>query len=207
MRCHGMGARSSPLSGTFDFGQGDVKIQHRYNVWILGQGIDVTFVRNPPTADRGPGTLQLHRCRRRGRPRHDDSRRRLAPPHVRRPRFRQLRQRHRGAGQDHQEPGPGHRLRRQGPARPARLAVARPHRPRLRNYRLRPLRDRIPLCRNSQVINCIAYGNGESGVNIASQSDTERKARHNTVSGGHYYAPMRSTASRSGAATSTRSPA
>jgi len=44
------GGTLSLSSGTFDFGLSNVEIKDRRDIWIVGQGIDVTVVRNAPTA-------------------------------------------------------------------------------------------------------------------------------------------------------------
>jgi hypothetical protein len=175
-------------SGTFDFGQGDVKIQHRYNVWILGQGIDITFVRNAPTADEDLEPFNYSDADGavvRDMTIHADGSPRLTSDaldfdnsdNVTVERVKITKSRGRGIvfdGKD--QPGQpgwqsvGHLVRDCEITGCARSGIE------------------FLCAENSQIINCIAYGNGESGVNIASQSDTERKARHNTVSGGHFYA-------------------
>jgi hypothetical protein len=174
-------------SGTFDFGQGDVKIQHRHNIWILGQGIDVTFVRNAPTLDEDLEPFNYTDADGavvRDMTIHADGSPRLTSDaldfdnsdNVTVERVKITKSRGRGIvfdGKD--QPGQpgwqslGHLVRDCEITGCARSGIE------------------LLCADHSQIVNCVAYGNGESGMNIASQSDTGRKATHNTISGGHYY--------------------
>jgi parallel beta-helix repeat protein len=174
-------------SGTFNFGASNVKIEHRPNIAILGQGIDVTFVRNAPpnTADLEPFSYSdadgaivkdmTISSAQNGRLTSD------------------------ALDFDNSDNVLVERVKiTSSPARgivfDGKNQAGQPGWQSHNNV----VRDCIAtgcarsgfefLCaENSSFINCVAFGNGESGVNIDAQSSTDRKSLNNTVSGGRFY--------------------
>jgi parallel beta-helix repeat protein len=174
-------------SGTFNFGPSNFKIEHRHNIAILGQGIDVTFVRNSPpnTADLEPFSYSdadgaivkdmTISSAQNGRLTSDaldfDNSDNVLVERVK------------------ITSSPGRGIVFDG-----KDQAGQPGWQSHNNV----VRDCIAtgcarsgfefLCaENSSFINCTAFGNGESGVNIDAQASSDRKSLNNTVSGGRFY--------------------
>jgi parallel beta-helix repeat protein len=173
-------------SGTFDFGLNNVKIEHMHNIWLVGQGIDVTFIKNAPpnTADLEPFSYSdadgavVRDMTIRSEP--------------------NLRYTSDALDFDNSDNVLVERVKiTASPARgiifDGKDQVGQPgwqsHNNVVRNCIVTgcALSGIELLCaENCQIIDCTVYGNAEHGVNIAAQSNSLRHSIGNTVSGGSY---------------------
>jgi hypothetical protein len=174
-------------SGTFNFGASNVKIEHLQNIAIVGQGIDITFVRNAPpnTADLEPfsysdadGAIVKNMTissQPNGRLTSDaldfDNSDNVLVENVK----------------ITASPGRGIVFDGKNQAgQPGWRSINNV----VRNceaYGCQRSGFEFLCADYSQIINCVAHDNLESGVNMDRQSSSDRKATHNTVSGGQFY--------------------